>query len=169
MPIRVPLYHEVCHWVHCWAARGAVPEYSITRLALLVTGILAAQSCVLARVAREVESLGLTAASSAESVARRLRRTLNDPHLLPAVCYREALRAAIDWEQARRAGRLVLAVDDSSQDNRIHVLRVSLLYWGGGVPLAWALWGQNIPQAPGHSWEQMDRVLETVAALLPPG
>ena len=45
----------------------------------------------------------------------------------------------------------------------------SLLYWGGALPLAWALWEQNTPQPPGHYWAQFDPVLAAVAALLPAG
>jgi hypothetical protein len=64
----------------------AIPPASITRLALLVTGILAAKSAVIAQIAAELDALALTGATVPDRIARRLRRTLNDPHLAQATC-----------------------------------------------------------------------------------
>ena len=52
--------------------------------ALLVTGLLAAKSAVIAQIACELDALALTRATCADSIARRLRRTLNDPTRLGA-------------------------------------------------------------------------------------
>jgi hypothetical protein len=49
---------------------------ALQRLALLVTGIIAAQSTVLAQVAAALFALDLTNAGKAESIGRRLRRAL---------------------------------------------------------------------------------------------
>jgi hypothetical protein len=167
MPASPPLYQEVCRQIRAVTERRALPAASVERLALLTTGLVLAGSCVLRRVAAALDAHGLTAASVPESIERRLRRTLNDPHLTVAG-YESALRGTIDWAGLRRGGWIVLAIDDSSQDDRLHLLRVVLTYQGGSLPLAWALWGQNVAQPEGHYWTQLDGVLERVAALLPP-
>jgi hypothetical protein len=147
-----------------------VRRATIRRLTLLTSGIIAAQSTVLARVAAELDVLALTAARSPAHIERTLRRTLNDPHLHPATCYTPLLRALLDWS-ALLAGRreVVLAVDDSTKTDQIHLLRLSLSYWGGSLPLAWAVWPQNVAQPEGFYWTQMDQIFGQVAALLPPG
>lgn len=170
MPAQVGLFQEVFQQIQRVVDRREVPRASAKRLALLVTGVIAARSSVLARVAAEVAALGLTEARQVESVERRLRRTLNDEHLTATRCYQTALREVLDWPaMLSGGGRVVLAVDDSSQDDRIHLLRVSLTYWGGSLPLAWAIWEQNLAQPDGHYWAEFDRVLDQVAGLLPAG
>ncbi len=147
-----------------------VPRSAVTRLALLVTGILAAKSATLARIAAELHLLALTDAACEEHIERRLRRTLNDPHLTYAACYAPVLPQVLDWPALLRGSRqVVLAVDDSSKTDEIHLLRITLTYWGGSLPLAWAVWPQNVAQPEGDYWVQMDRLFAQVAALLPPG
>jgi len=53
---------------------------ALQRLALLVTGIIAAQSTVLAQVAAALFALDLTNAGKAESIGRRLRRAEDGLH-----------------------------------------------------------------------------------------
>jgi hypothetical protein len=170
MPTHVPLYHAVYEHLHALTRPSRVRATSVRRLALLVTGLLAAKSCVLAQVAAELFALRLTRAAHAESLERRLRRTLNDGRLDPRTCYEPALRAALDWPALLRGRRqAVLVVDESSQAARWHLLRVGLAYWGGCLPLAWSVWPQNTPLAPGVYWAALDALLTRVAALLPPG
>jgi len=147
---------------------SSIRRSTITRLALLVTGILAAKSTVLAQIAAELHALDLTDAACPEHIERRLRRTLNDPFLVPATCYAPVLHQVLDWDALRRGSRqVVLTVDDSSKADQIHLFRVSLTYWGGSLPLAWAIWDQNVAQDEGHYWRQVDHVFDQVAALLP--
>jgi hypothetical protein len=151
---------------------AAVPEVvrhsAITRLALFVTGILAAKSTVLAQIAAELDALELTDATCPESIERRLRRTLNDANLHAHTCYAPVLPQVLAWDQLLRGSRLVvLSVDDSTKTDQIHLLRVSLTYWGGSLPLAWAVWDQNVAQPEGHSWQQLDHIFDQVAKLLP--
>ena len=168
MPAFLPLYQEVFQRIRASTDRRAVPRAAVRRLALLVTGVIAARSCRLRQVAAHLDALAVTEATRPEHVERRLRRTLNDRHLEPATCYLPVLHEVLDWEAVRQGGRrVVLAVDDSSQEDRIHLLRVSLTYWGGSLPLAWAIWEQNVAQPVGHYWQQMDQVLDQVARLLP--
>jgi len=170
MPAPEGLYHEVCQRVaRSWPTAGR-SHPALRRLALLITGIIAAESTVLAQVAAELWALDVTAATEAASIERRLRRALSDERLTPPGCYQAELQDVLDWPTLLRGERRVLlAVDESSCGARYHLLRVSLLYWGGALPLAWALWEQNTPQPPGHYWAQLDPVLAEVAALLPAG
>jgi hypothetical protein len=77
-----PLYHTITQQITAATVRAPLPRPSLRRLALLVTGLVAAQSTVLARIAVELFALHLTAAT-AESIGRRLRRILSDPLLTP--------------------------------------------------------------------------------------
>src|SRR6266508_818274 len=169
VPAHAPLYHEVREQIMTQFDPTTFPLASAERLALLVTGILAARSCVLAQFAAELDQLALTTATKAESIGRRLRRTLNDPHLDPVVCYAPVLRTVLDWPALPRGSRrVVLIVDESSKEDEIHRFRVSLAYWGGSLPLGWAVWAQNVALPPGTYWAFVDGVLAQVAALLPP-
>lgn len=170
MPASGGLYHEVFQRVAPTMAAAGLGRPAARRLALLITGLIAAQSGVLARIAAALFTLELTRAREPEHVERGLRRTLNDPRLTPAACYHTELAAVLDWPGLLGGNRrVVLAVDESSHTDRYHLLRVSLPYWGGALPLAWAVWAQNVAQPAGYYWQEMDRVLDQVAALLPPG
>jgi hypothetical protein len=170
MPAPVPLYQEVEGEIKRISAAAGLRVTAARRLALLVTGILAARSAVIAQVAAELFALGVTGAGSAASVARRLRRTLADARLEPQACYAPAVVAAVDWAALRRAGGpVVLALDESSKEDAVHLLRLSLPYRGASLPLAWALWPQNAALAEGAYWAQVEGVLERAAALLPAG
>src|SRR5207248_8580793 len=77
-----PLYHTIATRIAATTAPVRLPAPSLRRLALLVTGLVAAQSTTLARIATELFALQLTAATTSESIGRRLRRTLSDPLLI---------------------------------------------------------------------------------------
>src|SRR5262249_36654600 len=125
---------------------------SVRRLALLVTGILLARTVVLSQVAAELAESGITGAS-AEGISRRRRRTLGAP-LAAADVYEPAVRAAVGGRAGlMAAGRLWLMVDESSQDERVHLVRLSLAYRGGAVTLAWQLWPQNTRLSDGAYWQ----------------
>jgi hypothetical protein len=169
MSARLPLYQTILQRIAA-AVPASLRRSAVTRLALLTTGILAAKSTVLAQVAAELHALELTDATAPEHVERGLRRTLNDPLLQPHTCYHPVLGQVLDWAQLLRGSRqVVLSVDDSTKADQIHLFRVSLTYWGGSLPVAWAVWEQNVPQPPGHYWQQVDRVFDQVAAVLPAG
>ncbi len=167
MSAQLPFYQVLRQRIAA-AVAAHIPAASLERLALLTFGILAAKSCVIAQVAAELHALHLTQASSAESIARRLRRTLNDPHLDHSSCYAPVLHQVIDWSDLLRGqGRAVLIVDESSKSDDLHLFRVSLPYWGGSLPLAWCVWQQNVPLPDGFYWTAVDKVLDQVADLLP--
>ncbi len=170
MPAQVALYQEVEQQMLTITAEADLRVTSVRRLALLVTGIIAAKSCVLAQVAAELAALHLTEARWAESIARRLRRTLNDPALTAATCYEPVLPRVIDWPAVLRGSRrAVLIVDESSKEDEVHLFRVSLAYWGGSLPLAWAVWEQNQPLPDGYYWQTVDAILARIAVLVPAG
>lgn len=167
MPARVPLFHAIHD--HLASLCPRLRPASMDRLALLVTGIVAARSCILAQIAAELAALELTAATCTDSIERRLRRTLNDPGL-DATCYQPLVASLIDWSALlAQTGRIVLIVDESSRRDTVHLFRVSLAYRGTALPLAWAVWEQNVPLPDGAYWREVDAVFAQVAALLPPG
>jgi hypothetical protein len=168
MPATASLYQEVYQQIKTTTAPYGVRRTSVVRLALLVCGILAARTCVLTRVADELDGLDLTAARQPASIGRRLRRTLNDRLLTAATCYTPVIRSVVTASLlASRVREVVLVLDESSHTDRIHLLRVSLAYRGGSLPLAWVLWPQNTVQPAGSYWRAVERVLTTVAAILP--
>lgn len=170
MPATASLYQEVYQQIKTTTAPYGVRRTSVVRLALLVCGILAARTCVLTRVADELDGLVLTAALRPESIGRRLRRTLNDRLLTAAHCYTPAVRSVLAASLvAGRVREMVLVLDESTHTDRIHLLRVSLAYRGGSLPLAWALWPQNTAQPSGNYWRAVEQVLTTVAAIIPAG
>ena len=168
MPAQRELYREVEGKLQAEVGAG-VRITTVRRLALLVTGLVAAKSSVVSQMAVGLWETGVSLVQ-VESIARRLRRSLNDRHLTASTCYEPAVRTLLDWEGLRRRGKpAILALDESSQDERVHLLRVSLTYWGTAIPLAWEIWPQNTPLEAGEYWRRMDAVLDRVAALLPAG
>ncbi|MCL4535697.1 MAG: hypothetical protein M1370_11135 [Bacteroidetes bacterium] len=168
MSAQETLYQEIVDLVSSRCGRQ-LPVTSCKRVAIMVLGMLTSHSCIITRLAREVAALRLSPAT-ADSVERRLRRTLNDHFLCPEIVYQPLLRQLVDWPGAlRQAGQLVLAVDETSQEDRVHLFRISLTYQGRAIPLAWALWPQNAPLAPGRYWQAVDGALARAYSLLPKG
>lgn len=167
MPAQCPLYQEVYQHL----ATLKMPKTAVKRLALLVVGIVAAQAVTLAKVADELLSLGLTRATEADSIKRRLARTLGDERLQAQNWFEPALKACLDWQALLRGSRrLVLVVDESSKRDQVHLVRVGLPYWGHCQPLVWDIWPQNRPleEANGY-WQRVEALLARVAALVPGG
>ena len=151
-----------------WAGEGQGVRCAARRLAVLVTAVLLTQTTVVARLAARVVALGLTEASSAEGAARGLRRVLSDARLGGGQAYRRVLAATVEWQAYRRTHQpVVLIVDESSRGAHLHLLRVGLAYWGGSVPVAWALWEQNVPLPAGAYWGQLERVLAQARTVVP--
>jgi hypothetical protein len=168
MSAPVPLFQVVFDQINSLTRPIHLRVTAVRRLALLVTGLLAGQHAALARIAAALDTWQLTAAIHPEHIERRLRRALNDGRLRPETCY-EPLAAQVVAQAAREShGRaLVIAVDESSQDQRLHLLRASLAYRGTSLPLVWALWEQNVPLPAGQYWRTVTDLLDRLAALLP--
>lgn len=173
MPTENSLFQEVYQQILAVtrSSKVRVRKTTLKRLALLVTGIVAARAVTLAKIADELLSLKLTKATEAESLERTLERILSDEQLDPKVWFEPALGSVIDWAQLLGGSKqLVLVVDESSKEDVIHLFRIGLPYWGHCLPLAWDLWEQNKPLAEDASyWSRVEAVLARVAAILPPG
>jgi hypothetical protein len=164
------LYQQVLEQISATAAPSHIRITSVRRLALLVSGILAAKSTVVFQVAQHLLALQLTSASYRESIERRLRRTLNDASLTQERCYQPVLKEVIPWQLILKdQKRVFIIVDESSKADHVHLFRVSLPYWGGSLALAWAIWEQNLPLEDGQYWAKVDEVFARVAAILPQG
>jgi hypothetical protein len=170
MPVPNPLYQEVYRKLTSVGKKSGVRKTSLKRLALLSVGIVAANSCVIQKVSTHLFALHLTGAEKPESVARRMRRTVDDPRLDSRTCYEPLLAEIIDWQVVLRGNRtVVLVVDESSKEDEIHYLRVGLCYWGGVLHLAQEVWEQNCAQPEGEYWKTVDDVLARVQKMLPEG
>lgn len=168
MPAQAELYRVVEAKLQAVLTEG-VRSTTVRRLALLITGLVAAKSSVVSQMAAGLWETGVSVAQ-VPSIARRLRRSLDDAKVSATTCYEPAVRTRIDWAGLARRGKpAILALDESSQDERVHLLRVSLTYWGTAIPLAWEVWPQNTPLAEGEYWRRIDAVLERAAALVPTG
>jgi hypothetical protein len=169
MPASNPLFQEVYRQIDRIGVTAGVRKTSAVRLALFVTGVIAAKSCVLQQIATDLVSVGVTRATEAESIVRRLGRTLCDPLLDPARGYAPLLPQVIAWQHHRPGTRVFLILDESSKKNRLHLVRMSLAYQGSSVPVAWRVWKQNVRLPDGEYWTQIDAMLAEVTALIPPG
>src|SRR5919202_659135 len=102
MPTRCPVFQEVFQRIRTTAAPPGVPAH------------LGPRPCALPEARTP----------PAESVARRLHRTLNDPHLTAEQCYAPVLRQVIDWPQLLAGQRrVVVIIDESTMAAEIHLLR----------------------------------------------
>jgi hypothetical protein len=169
MPAQGELYAVVVSKLQEVLSGEGVRITTVRRLGLLIAGLVSAQSSVVSQMASGLWVAGVSTAERL-SILRRLRRTLRDRRVTAETCYEPAVRTLIDWAGLQRRGKpAILALDESSQDDRVHLLRVSLTYWGTAIPLAWEIWPQNVALEEGEYWRRMDVVLDRVAALLPAG
>ncbi len=169
MSVKEALYPVTVRQIEAATGSGRLRITTVRRLALLVVGLVAAKSSVVGPMAGGLWESGVSTVLVA-SIARRLRRVLHDPKLKAETCYRPALKTQVNWDGLLKQGTpVVLALDESSQEERVHRLRVSLTSWGTGVPLAWKIWSQNTPLEEGAYWAAMDEVLAQVATIVPAG
>lgn len=129
-----------------------VDASSRERLALLVTGIIGSQGVSPARIARALKQLGVSGAS-VESLERQVRRIENDPELTAALCVHPLARHRLRMGQP---AQLLLAIDPTSQDDRVALLTVSVIYRGRSAPLGGERRGQATNRwrgrASGSAW-----------------
>jgi hypothetical protein len=138
---------------------------TLERLVVLVVGIIGSQSSSPARIARVLQHLGLSEAS-AESIERRVRRIENDPQVTMTACFHPFARARL---LLGRPTELRLAIDPTTQDDRVVMLTVSVWFRGRALPLVWAVWPANQPLQGERFWSRVNRLLTLVAELLPKG
>ena len=144
---------------------AGVDPASRERLALLVSGMIGAESGCPARVAAAIRKLGLSEAKTA-SIERQIRRIENDPELQASLCVHPFARAHLRWGKPQQ---LTLILDPTSQDERVVMLTAAVWYRGRALPVAWACWPANTPLAGAGFWERVGALLIEVAGLLPVG
>jgi Transposase DDE domain len=156
MPPRV-LYQRLCQQLLKCAPQLGV--WHRQRLALLVTGLLLARHTALPRLAAQLRRVTPTA--QADSIERRLRRTLADRTLETAV-FAQVVRTSL---RGLPAGRCLLLLDDTQQTTRCILSTLALAYGSRALPLAWCRWSGKLH---GTYWQQIDRLFDEAARLLPP-
>ncbi len=135
------------------------------RLALLVAGMIRAESASPARVAQALHELGLTKAK-ADSIERQIRRIENDPEVTAALCVHPLARQRLLFG---RPPELLLIIDPTTQEDRVVLVPIAVWYRGRALPLVWAAWPANTPLRGQRFWARIQALLDTVAPLLPVG
>jgi hypothetical protein len=158
----IPLYTQIRREIERFVD-PQVDASSVERLGLLVTGIIGSESVSPARIARALKTLGLSEASR-ESIERRVRRIENDPEITDVLCFHPL---AYHYLRFGRPTELRLAIDPTTQDDRVVLLTVSVQYRGRALPLVWAAWPANHPLVGARFWARVATLLDRVADLLP--
>ena len=193
-----PLYDALLAWLETLLAGSGHSLPARKRLALLGASLLAPDGTLPeaqgtpAGIAHSAFALGIGTATQETSVARRVARLLDDPHLDPARLLPDLTRAllpvllaevvrghlhtigttATHADHARgHHGRWMgvrLLVDETTAADGTHVLVVGLGYRGATVPLGLRTWPQNVPLPEGAYWDAVGALLYEVHAALPP-
>jgi hypothetical protein len=171
-------------WVDTYLAGQGFSRPACKRLALLLTGLVAGEPATVSGLSRTLAGLAVTPAQE-PSIARRLLRLLADPQLdalrlLPALfgsLLPEVLAGLVTAHQANqvlpaahhaRFRPLRVVVDETSQEDAVHLLVVGLWYQGLVLPLAVRTWEQNTPLPEDEWWSALGGLLWQVHALVPP-
>jgi len=142
-----------------------VDDSTKERIALLVLGIIRAESASPARIAEALEQLGLTNAT-AESIERRIRRIENDPEILATTCFYTFAKQQLNKQHP---DEFIIALDPTTQDDRVVMVSASICYRGRTLPLAWVVWPANKPLEGDRFWKRISALLDVVKDLLPTG
>jgi len=139
--------------------RKKLPDEDLRRLRVLawaMTGLLLEKTIHFALWALVIG--GATLAASRE---RRFRRWFNNLHVVVRGYYEPFIHEVLaDW----KGQRLYLALDTSSIDGRWTMLKVSLIYRGRAVPVAWLVLGATAHSVTLNKYRDL---LRYVATLLP--
>src|ERR1700736_5327590 len=157
MPPQV-LYQRLCQQL-----QACVPDLGVwprRRLALLVTGLLLARHTALPRVAAHLRRVTPTA--QADSIERRLRRTLAQTEWNAPVIFEGVARASL---RRLPRGRCVLMLDDTEKTDQCTLSTLALAYGGRALPLAWCRWSGKLH---GAYWKQVSQLFDQAQSLLPP-
>lgn len=129
-------------------------------LAAFSFGLALARRCTLSAVAEALALLG-----KPDTVERRLQRFLSNLR----ICWQQGAQALARWVLAHfvTRGVVVLLVDETSLQDRLKVMAVSLAYRGRALPLAW--WCYPPTQYPMGQVELIITLLRWVAPAIPAG
>ena len=183
-----PLYESILTWLEPVLAAAGVPRPGRKRLALLVAGLSAGDLGTPSAVAATAFALGIGTATQEYSVARRVGRLLDDPHLNPQVVLPALATALLPTlladvlvthdhtigTRAHHAGHharwrgVRLVVDETTKEAETHVLVVGLAYRGLVVPLGVRTWPQNQTLPDGAYRTALASLLWEGHAALPP-
>lgn len=141
--------------------RKALPHEDARRLRVFVwavVGLLVEKTISLPLIA-----LAIVSTAKAASRIRRVRRFLANPHVGVRPYYDALIRGAlVEW-----AGETMeLILDTTTVAGRLCILRVSLVYRGRAIPLAWQVYERKGVSLPFKLYRE---VLGHVRGLLPPG
>lgn len=132
---------------------------NVSTFAWMVVGLLLSKGVHLSQWA--VHRVG---AAQAASKQRQMARWLHNSKLEPATVYREFITAALlSWAAAPERA-LVLALDSSVLWEKYVIVRVSLVYRGRALPLAWTVLAQGSASV---SLDNYRNVLVEASRLLP--
>ncbi len=141
--------------------RKAQPHEDARRLRVFVwavVGLLIEKTISLPLIA-----LAIVSTAQAASRVRRVRRFLANPHVSVRAYYDVLIRGALaDWAGEKMA----LILDTTTVAGRLCILRVSLVYRGRAIPLAWQVYDRKGVSLPFKLYRE---VLGHVRTLLPPG
>ena len=180
----IPLAEMMEQWVMEALQDEGYPRPACKQVALVLTGLVAGEPATVSGLSRTLASRGLAAAQE-PSITRRLLRLLAEHHLdpdrlLPAIFRRylpELLAGLVAAHTANmgcspvqhaRFRPVRLVVDETSQDDAVHLLVIGLWYQGMVLPVAVRAWPQNTPLPPDAYWSALGSLCWEVHTLLPP-
>ncbi len=182
------VYASVLAWTETALRDQGHSRPTCKRLALLVAGLVSGDRGTPSGVAHTAFTLRIGTAQQEPSLARRVARLLDDPHLDPArllpdlatallpslladVCHAHdhtiGTRPGHGGHHARWVG-VRLIVDETTHTDQTHVLAVGLAYRGVVLPLGVQTWPQTTALPAGAYWTAVGSLLWAVRAALPP-
>ena len=179
---QTPLYEGVLAWVTGSLTPVGLPRPLSKRLAVAISGLVMSNRATVGEVSSAVSALGVSQAKG-ESIARRLQRTLRDarldPSLLPLIFGGQLPELLADqvgahtanigtpeWHHERFVG-VVIVLDESSQEDEVHLLVAGVAFGGVVLPLAVRTWEQNVAMPVEEYWTQLTGLLLDVQQMLP--
>jgi hypothetical protein len=156
-------YPLLYQWEQELAARlGCLNSWQQANVALFSYGIIRAESCQQATVARQV-----SCGEAVESTARRWRRFLDNTAFPLEAFFREWSSWVVE---AIGEPQVTLLVDETKVHDRIGVLLVGVAWEGRCLPLAWRTYRANssADYPPEGQVKVIEALLKQVKAGLPP-
>ena len=144
------VFNQICQWL---------PEERVTRqrnMALLITGLFLGAAVHMPKIVRKWPVVG-----KLPSLVNRLRRFLNNPHVVVKEWYRPVAKELV---QPFAGGRIRLVVDCTKVGFYFRLMTISIAYRKRTLPLAWSVHRGR----KGHiKAEEIIALFDYVAQLLP--
>ena len=151
------------HWFE--AVAKCMDNFSLPQARMLAAfsfGLGLSGRCTLSVVARSLSSLG-----KPDTVERRLQRFISNPRIKLADCCRKLSWWVLSSLPAGKPLLLMLLVEETSLQDHLKVMVVSVAYRGKAIPLAW--WCYRQDQWPLGQVDLILTLLGWVAQGVPPG